>query len=538
MKNSVGSRDLKCDITCPPGKVPRLGRFGMRYATSPLCLACGYRKEDASLVVNTKRGIEDSIWGKLPISALFPIVAIIIGLLLGGMLGRLSPYALGAVIGLIIMTLITILRQDALAAALVVVAHIYVDWYLGLLFAAQVITLLLLVIYFLARSLERPWGKPHALWLWFLFLLLGIYPTIRGTTRLYDLGFYYPNIIGGALLTFWLGTVIAKDVLSVRRFFQILAIIAALLAIHTIIQALTGNVLFGSSRFDAYIASRGGYTLVTGLDIHRVGSFFEDPNWNGTFFTTMLFLPLGLFMESSSVQGKILHLAEVLIILPALLFTYSGGAWVGVLGGLVVFLILLGRSRNSVLLSSLLGLVALLGTVFFPSQINLQLQHGTNPLELSLRVGAWQTGLNVIQAFPLTGVGLGFDVYIQRAEPYRVAAQYLQLSHPHNSFIEIGAKAGLPVLAVFIALLSFSLWQALRNRALLNTERRILLSAGIAAIVALSVNSFSINAWTLPPLAAAGWIILGVTSSPLLRKSLMRERQANKVLLASDTSDA
>src|SRR6266571_7246550 len=197
---------------------------------------------------------EDSIWGKLPISALFPIVAIIIGLLLGGMLGRLSPYALGAVIGLIIMTLITILRQDALAAALVVVAHIYVDWYLGLLFAAQVITLLLLVIYFLARSLERPWGKPHALWLWFLFLLLGIYPTIRGTTRLYDLGFYYPNIIGGALLTFWLGTVIAKDVLSVRRFFQILAIIAALLAIHTIIQALTGNVLFGSSRFDAYIA--------------------------------------------------------------------------------------------------------------------------------------------------------------------------------------------------------------------------------------------------------------------------------------------
>jgi len=50
----------------------------------------------------------------------------------------------------------------------------------------------------------------------------------------------------------------------------------------------------------------------------------------------------------------------------------------------------------------------------------------------------------------------------------------------------------------------------LHNRALLNTETRVLLSAGIAAIVALSVNSFSINAWTLPPLAAAGWIILGV----------------------------
>src|SRR5207248_5114505 len=140
-------------------------------------------------------------------SALFPILVITIGLLAGGMLGRLSPYALGAVIGIIIMTLITVLRQDVLAAILVVLTHIYVDWYLGLLFAAQVITLLLLVVFFLARSPQHPWVEPRALWLWFLFLLLGIYPAIQGATRLYDIGFYYPNIIGGALLTFWLGTV-------------------------------------------------------------------------------------------------------------------------------------------------------------------------------------------------------------------------------------------------------------------------------------------------------------------------------------------
>jgi len=77
------------------------------------------------------------------------------------------------------------------------------------------------------------------------------------------------------------------------------------------------------------------------------------------------------------------------------------------------------------------------------------------------------------------------------------------------------------------------------NMNTLTEERnRGYLISGIAAIVALSVNSFSINAWTLPPLAAAGWIILGVISSPSLRKSLMSERQANKVLPASDTSDA
>src|SRR5438270_4073014 len=133
------------------------------------------------------RGIEDTMWGKLLISALFLIIAITIGLLIGGTLGRLSPYALGAVIGIIIMILITALRQDALAATLIVVTHIYVDWYLGLLFAAQVITLLLLVVFFLARSSRRSWAKPRGLWLWILFLALAIFPAIQGALRLYDL---------------------------------------------------------------------------------------------------------------------------------------------------------------------------------------------------------------------------------------------------------------------------------------------------------------------------------------------------------------
>jgi len=126
------------------------------------------------------KGIEDIIRDKLFISVLFPITAITIGLLVGGMLGRLGPYASGLVIGAIMMILVTILRQDVLAATFVVVTSIYVDWYLGRLFDAQIITLLLLVVFFLARSPQHPWVEPRALWLWFLFLLLGIYPAIQG----------------------------------------------------------------------------------------------------------------------------------------------------------------------------------------------------------------------------------------------------------------------------------------------------------------------------------------------------------------------
>nr|MBA2677315.1 O-antigen ligase family protein [Ktedonobacteraceae bacterium] len=148
--------------------------------------------------------------------------------------------------------------------------------------------------------------------------------------------------------------------------------------------------------------------------------------------------------------------------------------------------------------------------------IALQLQHATNPIEIPLRLGAWQTAIQVIQAFPLTGVGLGYQAYILRAEPYRVPTQFVPLAHPHNSYLELGAMGGLLLLCVFMALLFFALRQTWRHWLLLDTRGRSLLAGGIGAIIALSINSLSVNVWTLPPLAAMGWLILGVISSPLL----------------------
>ncbi len=456
------------------------------------------------------------------LSTIFPLSVLASGLLIGIILSRVAFTAVGAVIGACILTIVLILQKNEILVGLVLFMHIYVDWYLGALFDAQILTVFLLVVFYLRRSPEHPWSYPRALWLWLPFLVLGIFPSIQGAWRLYDVAFYYPNIVGGAFVTFWLAMVAARDMATLRRILQILAFIGTLIAIHTIIEGITGVVLFSSSRFDDFLASENGYALASGLNVHRIGSFFVDPNWNGTFLATMLFIPLGLFMESSSVFEKVMYLLEVFLILPALLFTYSNGAWIGVLGGGIIFFLLVGRIADRVFFVIMVSIAAMLGVWLFFYQLSLQLQHASGVTELSLRQGAWQTGLNVIQAFPFTGVGFGFDVYLQRADPYRDPKQYLALDHPHNSYIEIAAKAGLPMLALFLALLGFALWQALRNRARFERSTRTLFSGGIAAIAALSVNSISINAWTLPPLSVLGWTILGAIASPLLIKSLQQ----------------
>jgi hypothetical protein len=78
----------------------------------------------------------------------------------------------------------------------------------------------------------------------------------------------------------------------------------------------------------------------------------------------------------------------------------------------------------------------------------------------------------------------------------------------------------LPVLGVFLALLACALWLALRNWKSADPRTRVLLAAGIAGTIALSFNSWLNEGWTLPPLAALGWMNLGMIGSPLLRNAL------------------
>jgi O-antigen ligase len=456
------------------------------------------------------------------------LLALIVVLLMGGVvierlsegsLGNLGIYILAGIIGTFLTAIIIIMQQYELASVFILAVSLYVDFYAGLYIVAQVMALALLVILFLGRTHRYPWVEPRAIWLWMLFLTLTIVPSINGALNVGDALLYYPNVILGAFIMFWLGQLIGRDILSMRRFFVILSVFAMLIAIHTIMQAVIGSTFLQLHHAVNYLANASYYQLGTNVGVYRDGSFFVDPNWNGTFLTVTLFIPLGLFFESSLLLKRIFYLAEAFVILIALFFTYSAGASVAALVGVLVFTIFLGRMRYRLQFVLVIIIAAVVMLVYFPSQVNLLLQHGSDPSELAIRGGAWGTALGVIQANPLTGIGLGHQAYQERSEPYRLAANALSLDHPHNSYLEWGAMAGLPVLLVFLALVLFALYRALHNWIDADAKTRSLLGAGIASIIVLSVNSWSIDGWTLPPIAAVGWMILGVISSPLLAKS-------------------
>lgn len=443
--------------------------------------------------------------------------------LFGFLSGKLSSGIALSVAALLVFILLLLTRQNELIASLIPLVHLYVDWYLGFAVVAEAAAVALLVIFFLLRSPRYPWAKPRVLWLWLILMLLAISPSIRGIIGIHDALYYYPNVLGGGLILLWVGTVVARNVRSAARTFMYIAAVGTFLAVVGIIQYKTGVLVFGSNRFDTSINEADNYALIVGTTIFRIGLFFVNPDWSGAFFALMLFIPFGLFVYTASPLLKLIYLVQTFLVLTALLFTYSGGALVGVCAGLVVFIALVGRNRYRLLILLVGGITALVALIFFSSLIQLQIQHASRPQELSIRFGAWETGIRIMKAFPWSGIGLGLTTYLERAEPYRVAAQYVPLAHPHNSYIELGAMGGIPLLLTFLALIAYALWQAWRIRFLLERPARALFAGGIAAIVAISVNSFSINEWTLPPLAAFGWLILGILSSPLLEKSLTNE---------------
>ena len=453
--------------------------------------------------------------GMLLPSLIFRVLPTIEGF--GQSIGVLNPAFWGLVIGTLIMAVIIGLRQDEFAATAVIAAGIMLDWYLHRNFVALLMALVLLLIFFLARSPRYPWVAPPALWLWFLFLVLIIFAAIRGSLTTYEALYFYNYITFGAFIMFWLGAVIARNMTSVRRFLRMLTGFGTLIAIHAIIQAVTGTFLFWSSLNDYNNASNQNFILAFGYNAVRIGSFLLNPDWSGPFFAFMLLITLGLLVESTSVAAKLLYLTEVSFMVVALLYTYTYGAFIGVGVGIIVLVILIGRMGYRVMLCITLLIFAVVMVVFFPVQLQLSQLRAPDSL---IRFAAWQTALRVIGAFPLTGIGLGQNNYFMRAEPFRVPGQFVPLGHPLNSYLEFAAEGGIPVLLTFVALLGFALWLALLNWSRADARTRALLAGCIAAVISLSVDSMTNNIWTVPPLATLGWLVLGVISSPLFSREL------------------
>ena len=198
----------------------------------------------------------------------------------------------------------------------------------------------------------------------------------------------------------------------------------------------------------------------------RVYGTFSQPNPYAGYINMTLALALALFLLGQGWKTRLLAACIALPLAGVEIYAQSKGGWIA-LGAATLFIVIVGFPQLRVLTH--IGLIGISGVIaaylvgMFPAglmqailtQIGAINISFTDPTPLnysnSERVAHWVAGLNMFQAHPLLGVGIGNyqDVYSQ----YHVGIFILPLGHAHNYYINIAAETGIFGLTAFLLFL-------------------------------------------------------------------------------------
>lgn len=238
------------------------------------------------------------------------------------------------------------------------------------------------------------------------------------------------------------------------RFTWWLVLGGTIAAVYGIVQHWTGadwyrSLMGRELEVRARVQGAGGYAVI---------GFFSSYL---TFAHLMVF-PLAA-ATTRALAGSVPAAAASVAMLASIVLSTARGAWIALLGGVVV-LALVGGRRWAVRLVPAAALVAGL-TVALSPNLRAQIEpmftlEGPN----AGRVAIYRANLDIVREHPV--LGFGFGRYRPHAKPYYEpypAAD--RKSHAHNNFLHMAAEAGLLGLAAFALLYAMILrlgWDAVR----------------------------------------------------------------------------
>jgi O-antigen ligase len=218
----------------------------------------------------------------------------------------------------------------------------------------------------------------------------------------------------------------------------------------------------------------------------RVNAFFVDSNTLAEFLTTTMLLFLGLLRV---VRGdrllRRLVVASVLLGLPALYTTFTRGAWLGFVLGLLV---LATMTDKRLLTGLVLALVAVLVAVPSVSHrfadLAARRQAGLgDPNSFAFRERYWAHIAPLADSTPIVGIGLDM---VQHTDPSGLL--------PHNTPLEVYIETGVFGLGGFLAIvICMALDLRRAARALQGGLPRGLAVGGIAAATAFGLQMLADN---------------------------------------------
>lgn len=242
-----------------------------------------------------------------------------------------------------------------------------------------------------------------------------------------------------------------------------------------------------------------------------------------------LWLPLAFLYGFSKrpLWERALCLGSLGTMLLGTTYASSRGGFVGLVGG---FLFLSWFSRNRVRNLLLASAMIIPLTLFSSTSV---LNRFKNPnygdqLAEQARLIVWKAGWRMIQAYPLTGVGLhNFRSHVVRYEEPGEGISSLA----HNTYVEVGAELGIPGLIAFLGTLITTLFGLRKARLRLMSVGAVELAnlaLGLqAGLVSFAISAAFVSAWW----EKLFWLSIFATIYliKLARGLVVRQRAANSL---------
>lgn len=220
------------------------------------------------------------------------------------------------------------------------------------------------------------------------------------------------------------------------------------LIVSGVLVSVIGLVLYAS-----------GSAIITAEDgARRLASVYGSPNNVGLWLGRCLPFAAAFLLIRSDRRRTIMSGAALAIMLATVLLTQSAGAiFLGIPAGLAATILFAYGRRGLIPITAIAaGVAAIFAFAVQTERFArlLSLSEGTN----FFRIRVWQSALNVLRDYPLTG--LGMDQFLYRFRGRYIlpdAWQEPNLSHPHNILLDFWIRLGVIGVAV-LAWTQFLFW--------------------------------------------------------------------------------
>ncbi len=270
--------------------------------------------------------------------------------------------------------------------------------------------------------------------------------------------------LGGESIAPWHG--ITSYLLILLGYF----LLANLLSSRRLLLRFCKNLVFSGSAlaFIGLVQQILGLSVPEWLDQNasyingRITAFLHNPNVLACYLILCLPLIFALLTEGKNGRGR--RIFSLLLLVAALVFTWSRGAWVALFMALLLFVLLAAKKPFRWFFG--LGLLLPNLLLFAPDSVARRISSifsvfgGSIDSSVYYRFKIWRSSLLLFFDNLWGGIGVSSENFQKSYLPYAVSGAEVA-EHSHNLFLQIGIEMGVFALAAFLLLLVFALRKVL-----------------------------------------------------------------------------